>query len=506
MSFRPAATMHTGPIISPGPAEATPSGTAIKTPASVSRSLASRLLDGRGWTLVSLGSDAAFLALAMAAAAYGAPAWADAGDGRLLVALPFLVVPFLVLRGVYGRKLQTEILTNIAHVAAATSLAVLLLLAATALLGQSDESAPLLARAYVFATVYLVGAHTVLALIQRRARRAGIVGKPTLIVGAGQIASQVERRLEQNPELGLRPVGYLDADPPPEELVPYRRAPVLGAPESLAEVAEATGARHVILAFLSARDHDLLPLIRESEARGIEVSVVPRLFDSMSVRVYHQRLGGLPLFGLRRLDPKGSQFATKHVLDRLLAALLIVVTFPVLLGAAAAIKLSSPGPVLFRQRRIGRDGRDFQILKFRTMHAPLDMHGLDAETIASIDRAPGGIEGADRRTRVGALLRRISLDELPQLFSVMKGDMSIVGPRPERPEYVETFGQAIRRYDDRHRVKSGITGWAQVHGLRGQTSLRDRVEWDNYYIENWSLWLDLKILLMTFGAVLRSPD
>jgi len=493
-------------MIRSGPTEMPPHGTAAKTSPKPSRSVASLLLDGRGWTLLSIGSDALFLVLAMAASFYAAPSWAGGGDERLLIAFPVLVLAVLGLRGIYGRKLQTEILLNLWHVAAATSLAVLLLLAATALIGRSDEAAPLLARAYVFATAYVGGVHAVLALIQRRARRAGLVGKPTLIVGAGQIASQVERRLDQEPELGLRPVGYLDADPPPEELVPYRRAPVLGAPESLAEIAEATGARHVILAFLSARDRDLLPLIRECEVRGIEVSVVPRLFDSMNIRVSRQRVGGLPLFGLTWLNPKGSQFITKHALDRLIAAILIVVTSPVLLAAMVAIKLSSPGPAFFRQHRIGRDGRDFNMLKFRSMHIPREAQLLDAETIASIDRAPGGIEGIDRRTRVGSLLRRLSIDELPQLFNVLKGDMSIVGPRPERPEYVETFGQAIRRYDDRHRVKSGITGWAQVHGLRGQTSLRDRVEWDNYYIENWSLWLDLQILLMTFGAMARSPE
>ena len=456
---------------------------------------------------VCVAMDAAFLALAMTAALQGPFALVGRGDPRLLIAFPALVVVVLALRGTYGSKLQTEILKNLGHVVVATSLAALSLLATAALVGQSDESAPLLARAFVFATAFVAGVHTVLALVQRGARRAHIVGKPTLIVGAGQIASQIERRLEQQPELGLRPVGYLDADPPPEASVPYRRAPVLGAPTALAEIAEETGARHVILAFLSARDRDLLPLIRECEARGIEVSVVPRLFDSMNVRVSHDRLGGLPLLGLRWLDPKGTQFVVKHMLDQLLAAILIVLASPVLLGTALTVKLGSSGPVFFRQRRIGRDGRDFQILKFRTMHVSKQSPELDADAIALLDRAPGGVEGVDdRRTRIGSIIRRVSLDELPQLFNVIKGDMSIVGPRPERPEFVESFGQSIRRYDDRHRVRSGITGWAQVHGFRGQTSLRDRVEWDNYYIENWSLWLDLQILLMTFGAVFHSPE
>jgi lipopolysaccharide/colanic/teichoic acid biosynthesis glycosyltransferase len=174
-----------------------------------------------------------------------------------------------------------------------------------------------------------------------------------------------------------------------------------------------------------------------------------------------------------------------------------------LLVAAAAIKLTSPGPVLFRQRRTGRDGWAFDMLKFRSMRVP-----STAEAPVALDPAlaPGGVEGEDRRTPVGKALRKLSIDELPQLFNVVKGDMSIVGPRPERPEFVEVFDRRIDRYGDRHRVKAGMTGWAQVHGLRGRTSLSDRLEWDNYYIQNWSLWLDCKILLMTLTAIFRSPE
>jgi exopolysaccharide biosynthesis polyprenyl glycosylphosphotransferase len=301
-------------------------------------------------------------------------------------------------------------------------------------------------------------------------------------------------------------VGYLDDDPPPRHDVPFRHAPVLGSLSDLPRVVEETGARHVILAFLSRPDHVLIPLVRQCEERGIEISIVPRLFDSINVRVGLEHLGGLPLHGLRPWDTKGWQFAVKHALDRVAAALLILLTSPLLLAIAIAVKLSSPGPVLFRQRRVGRDGRSFEILKFRSMRVEGGSSALDPALIAEQDRGPGGVEGADRRTRVGTFLRRTSLDELPQLFNVLKGEMSIVGPRPERPAFAEAFGQSIRRYDDRHRVKSGITGWAQVNGFRGQTSLGDRVEWDNYYIENWSLWLDLQILVKTVGVLFRAAE
>jgi lipopolysaccharide/colanic/teichoic acid biosynthesis glycosyltransferase len=191
---------------------------------------------------------------------------------------------------------------------------------------------------------------------------------------------------------------------------------------------------------------------------------------------------------------------------------LVVLLAPLIGLIALAVRLSSPGPIMFTQRRVGRDGRIFDFYKFRSMRmAPGDPEDPERESSAldfllAGDIAPGGVEGADRRTAVGRLLRGTSLDELPQLLNVLRGDMSLVGPRPERPEFVELFRQDIVRYGDRHRVKSGITGWAQVHGLRGQTSLAERVEWDNYYIANWSLGLDLKILALTVLALFRNAE
>jgi exopolysaccharide biosynthesis polyprenyl glycosylphosphotransferase len=295
-------------------------------------------------------------------------------------------------------------------------------------------------------------------------------------------------------------VGYLDADPVPEDMVPDRTVPVLGGPDDLARIATATGAEHVVLGFNNAPDRLLIPLVQECEDLGLEMSLVPRLFESVNVRVGLEHVGGLPLFGLRSIDPRGWQFAAKHLFDRASAALLLVMLAPLLAVVALIVRVSSPGPVFFRQKRIGRDGHAFEMLKFRSMRSEKRKEQDENVLFLPTDLGPGGVEGADRRTRFGTFLRRTSIDELPQLFNVLKGDMSLVGPRPERPEFVELFGSRIYRYDDRHRVKSGITGWAQVNGLRGQTSLRDRVEWDNYYIENWSLGLDLKILMMTLAA------
>jgi exopolysaccharide biosynthesis polyprenyl glycosylphosphotransferase len=468
------------------------------------------LFDGRGWTAFRLSVDFTALMLGNVAAIVGAPASLGDLDGDYLIwIIPVLVCALLALRGMYRHTIQSRLFDGLGPVVAATSLAAIAVIAAAALVEPNAEPAPLVARAWLFGTVYLVGARVLLSWAHRRARASRLVAKPTLIVGAGMIGAHVERRLTGQPELGLLPVGYLDDDPPPVEMVPDRQSPVLGGLDDLGRVAAETDARHVVLGFSSAPDRLLIPLVRECEVHGLEVSLVPRLFESVNVRVALDHLGGLPLFGLHSIDPKGWQFAIKHALDRVAAAALLVLLAPLLLVLAVAVRMSSPGPVLFSQRRIARDGRDFEIYKFRSMRpaaVQAEPDGSLSVVPLGIDTGPGGVEGDDRRTAVGSFMRSTSLDELPQLINVLRGEMSLVGPRPERPEFVALFGSRIERYEDRHRVKSGITGWAQVNGLRGKTSLRDRVEWDNYYIENWSLSLDFKILLMTVASLFKRVE
>jgi exopolysaccharide biosynthesis polyprenyl glycosylphosphotransferase len=370
--------------------------------------------------------------------------------------------------------------------------------------------------AWLFVLLGLGLSRIVLTLTQRLARRRRLVGKPVLIMGAGLVGSQVARRLDHHPEYGLAPVGFLDEDPRSIAEVGGRDVPVLGTAEDLDKIVERTGVRNLIVAFSSVADARISRLIQRCQELGIEVSVVPRMFDTINDRVGYDTVGGLPLLSFSGVNPKGVQFAIKHVIDRVSATLLLVVLSPVIALAALVVRASSPGPVLFRQRRVGRDGTEFNLYKFRSMRfdslPTAQLMGAvvgaaDVEGMLPIDTAPGGVEdGEDRRTLVGRILRRTSIDELPQLFNVLRGEMSLIGPRPERPEFVELFGRDIARYGDRHRVKSGITGWAQVHGLRGQTSLAERVEWDNYYIAHWSLALDFKIALLTLVALFRNAD
>jgi exopolysaccharide biosynthesis polyprenyl glycosylphosphotransferase len=328
-----------------------------------------------------------------------------------------------------------------------------------------------------------------------------------LIVGSGRVGMLTAKRLLDEPELGLRPVAFLDDDPLDAEAAPAG-LPVLSPNGDFETLAAQLRIDHVIIAFSRASHDELLALARSCWRMGIAVSVVPRLFEIEGERVVTEYLGGLPLVEMRPSDPRGWQFRFKYAIDRVVAAVALTVLAPVMLVTAAVVRLTMGNPILYRQRRVGRDGHVFEMLKFRTMReAPAgeaDADWADAQlgTETSIEHAPL----SDRQTPVGNFLRRTSIDELPQLWNVLRGDMSLIGPRPERAHYVERFEKGLYRYGDRHRVKSGLTGWAQVNGLRGKTDLRDRTEWDNHYIEHWSLWLDLKIVFMTLGSLVRTQS
>ncbi len=460
-----------------------------------------RVADPRGWLRIRLLIDVLLLYAASGLALLAAAGSSNAGSERWLAAtFPLVAVTLLHARRSPDDRLNASLLETFANVLGVVSLAMMLTVSVVSLLGGA-HLLELAAWLWLFAVVYLGVTRMVLFSVRRHALRAGQLAAPTLIVGAGVIGALLARRLLDDSSYGLRPVGFLDSDPLPSfGHLTAPSIPVLGGPDDLAEAIQNTGARRVILAFSSERDHVLVAKVRKCEELGVDVSLIPRLYESFSERTKLDHVGGLPLLTLRAVDPRGWQFALKHAIDRGFAFLLLLVLSPLMLALALVVRLSSPGPVLFRQLRVGRDGREFDVLKFRTM-AGGDDRAEDFELREGC--APGGVEGRDRRTPMGRWLRDLSFDELPQLINVLRGDMSFVGPRPERPEFVERFTQDVARYEDRHRVKSGITGWAQVHGLRGQTSIADRVEWDNYYIRNWSLRLDLRITALTVAEILR---
>ena len=359
----------------------------------------------------------------------------------------------------------------------------------------------------VASTLIVVGRLSLYGAQRATTARAG--GSPTLIVGAGEIGHRMARRLEEDRSLGLAPVGFLDKEPLTRDAddLPL---PVLGASWDLERVVADHDIRTVVFAFSTAPSAVMVDLVRRCWKLGVDVRVVPRLFEVEGRRTRTEHLGALPLVGLEVSDHQGWLFELKYTLDRAFAAVALLLLAPPLALIALLVKVTMGGPVIFRQRRVGRDGHHFDILKFRTMRGAPERDGDANREWARLVLAGTGVDAeealrpsSDRRTPLGRVLRALSLDELPQLWNVLRGDMSLVGPRPEMPHYVERFENAIYRYPDRHRVKSGLTGWAQIHGLRGDTSLSDRIEWDNFYIENWTPWLDLKILLLTLPAVLR---
>lgn len=221
--------------------------------------------------------------------------------------------------------------------------------------------------------------------------------------------------------------------------------------------------------------------------------MMPRFFELGVAKEgpFTDDLWGIPLVRLRRSALRTVAWRTKRAFDLTIGSILLIVSLPLFAAAAAAVRLSSPGSIFFRQQRIGQRGEIFELLKFRIF-----LVNRDADTTWTVTED-------ERRTTVGRLMRKLSVDELPQLINVMRGEMSLVGPRPERPYFADQFRVAVPGYDDRHRVPAGMTGWAQVHGLRGDTSIKDRAVFDNHYVENWSLWRDLVILVRTIGTVVN---
>jgi exopolysaccharide biosynthesis polyprenyl glycosylphosphotransferase len=455
---------------------------------------AKRLFDGTPWATLRAACDAILLAVGCIAGVLVTP---NASNPWLLVAFPPLAMCLLYSRGRYHQSMRDVVLDSIAPGFGAVSISAMAILGLELLAGARDaDTSSLVASVWVASLAGLTLAGGGLTLLQQQARRRGSASSPTLVIGADATGVALASRLEQHPEYGLSPIGFLDGA---RTDGPSHTPPVLGDLGDLEDVVAAYGVRNVIIGFPDCVYSTTMALVSRCDQLGVHTQVLPRLSASMNRQTRIEYLGTLPLMNLRAVNPESWRFAFKHGFDRIAALALLVVLSPLLVLIAVAVRVSSPGPVLFRQQRAGRDGRVFGLLKFRTMLAGDDDVAYERDPGV----APGGVEGLDRRTRVGRILRRTSVDELPQLINVLRGEMSIVGPRPERPEFAELFRQEVERYHDRHRVRSGITGWAQVHGLRGQTPLADRVELDNFYIEHWSLALDVKILLLTIPALLR---
>jgi len=316
--------------------------------------------------------------------------------------------------------------------------------------------------------------------------RAGIGLKRILIAGSGELGRLVADKILEHRELGYQIIGFVD-DRVPGDPLGYRGLPLLGTIDDAAEIAAREAIDHLYVALPPEQHVRMLELIDSTSREMIDVKVVPDLLQVIALRARLEDLDGIPVINVNDVPLQGFNSVVKRAIDMAISsAALLVLAIPFCI-IAALVKLTSRGPVFYRQERMGLDGKPFMIHKFRSMHE--DAERESGPVFASHDDP--------RRTPIGRLLRQTNVDELPQFWNVLKAEMSIVGPRPERPLFVKQFKDKIPQYMLRHKVKAGITGWAQVNGWRGNTSIEKRIEYDLYYIENWSVRLDLKIMWLT---------
>jgi Undecaprenyl-phosphate glucose phosphotransferase len=338
---------------------------------------------------------------------------------------------------------------------------------------------------YVFIIVTMLAYRPILRRVWSRFA-PGYTSERVLIVGVDDLGRLVAGKIQKQPVLGLNIVGFLTCTPS-KVGSEVDGLPILGMYNEIQEVI-ARHQVHVVVVALPLAAHELIiQVMNDVSEEMVDVQVVPDLFRYISLRGTVEEFDGLPIIGLRSTPLEGWNRVLKRWVDIVGSLVGLVLLGPLMIALAIGVKLSSPGPVFYRQKRMGLDGKLFNMLKFRSMR-------VDAEE----DCGPvWACEDDPRRTRLGAFMRRTSLDELPQFFNALKGDMSLVGPRPERPEFISDFKTKVPRYMLRHKMKAGITGWAQINGWRGNTSLERRIEHDLYYIENWSLVLDFKIMALT---------
>jgi Undecaprenyl-phosphate glucose phosphotransferase len=445
--------------------------------------------------------------LALVAAAWLGAYWLRFGSGlpaplgvpslrQYALALGVILpVGWVLLRrqGLYEPRRLGSLFREAVDIVRATATGVVILLAASFFVRSYSFSRGVVLMFSIAAPVLLIGLRLGVRTTLRLLRRRGYNRRFVLVVGGGRLAEEVIRRIHDHPHAGLHVRGVLADGGVGREIA---GVPVIGGYADLRTALEPARVDQVIVAL----PHDEWPLLDkilgELEDSTASIKLAPDLLQILTLRSSVEELDGLPIISLRDTPLVGWASVQKRAFDLVGSALGGLLALPVIGVLALAVRLSGGGgPVLYRQRRVGLDGREFDMLKLRTMR-------VDAED----DGAGWSRPDDPRRTRIGAWMRRLSLDELPQLWNVLRGDMSLVGPRPERPVFIREFRREIPGYMLRHTVKSGMTGWAQVHGWRGDTSLHERIEHDIYYIQNWSVGLDVQILLMTLWSVLRGRN
>lgn len=445
----------------------------------------------RFYNSIKLLADVAMLAVAFLAAyatRFTFFSWESIPPTRdTLVTLALVLVIFPIVfrqQQLYTTNRNRSHIGEVFEVFKATVLATLVLVAISYFVRERYSRLTIL----VFASYAFLGV-TAIRLVTRaifnELRRRGVNLKTVLVVGAGELGQRFIDTIHAHGELGFRVVGALTRRP--EKVgTEVLGVPVKGLFGELGRVLDEQPVDQVVLALPLEEQGALKGLMEELAQRTVDVKLVPDLFNYVTLRGGLEEFGGLPILSLQGAPLEGWNLIAKRAFDVLVSGLALLILSPVMVLLGLLVKLTSRGPIFFAQERMGMDGHLFKMLKFRTMKVDAEKDGPRFATAQD-----------DRKTPLGAFLRRTSLDELPQFWNVLVGDMSLVGPRPERPVFIEAFKKQIPRYHLRHMVKSGITGWAQINGLRGDTSIKDRIDYDLYYIEHWSLAFDVKILLRT---------
>jgi exopolysaccharide biosynthesis polyprenyl glycosylphosphotransferase len=341
------------------------------------------------------------------------------------------------------------------------------------------------------AVLFLFIERVILIKVETHLHRKGRHMLNGLIAGSSPWSATLLDRVRRHPEYGIDIVGYVGPNP-----LLRKKTACLGSLKNVREIVEKHRIDAIFVAVSEYESALLEHCIHACAGMNIAFYLIPHSLELMSSRIRVHEIGGVPVLKIKEVAIMGWNAVFKRVFDLALSCLVLLLALPVLLAVAVWVKIGSKGPVLYRQERVGLDGRAFECLKFRTMY-------MDAESRTG----PVWAQADDPRvTPAGRFLRRFSLDELPQLFNVLRGEMSLVGPRPERPHFVEQFKKRIPKYLERHRVRSGMTGWAQVNGLRGNVSIDERTKYDVYYVENWSILFDVKIILKTIGSVISGEN
>lgn len=401
----------------------------------------------------------------------------------LLCIIPMYLILYAVFN-VYSPKRVQTVKEEIGNIVKSNTMGLVIFIMALYMLHQPHFSRQMMFIFYVINNVAEIIFRNCIRWVLRKIRNRGFNQKHILLVGYSRAAEGYIDRIKTNPQWGYHIMGILDDNV--TEGTKYRGEQVIGKIKLLQNMLSENELDEIAITLGIAEYSKLEDIVAICEKSGVHTKFIPDYNNFIPTRPYTEDLLGLPVINIRRVPLNGgfNKFV-KRVSDIVGSFLLIILFSPVMLVVAFAVRFSSKGPVIYKQERVGLHNRNFVMYKFRSMK------------IERCDELHFTTQNDDRTTRIGRFIRRCSLDELPQLFNVLKGDMSLVGPRPERPEFVEKFREQIPRYMIKHQVRPGMTGWAQINGYRGNTSIRKRIEYDLYYIENWTFWFDIVILFQT---------